>query len=45
MRLVGHRQTEPRNEPHFSSDALRRNLAVVDAAATLRTMADTSRTA
>jgi hypothetical protein len=34
MRTVGHRLTEPRIEPRASAEALRRGLAVVDAAAT-----------
>ena len=34
MRIVGHRQTEPPVEERVSADALRRGLAVVDAAAT-----------
>ena len=34
MRIVGHRQSTPSIEAVASSDALRRGLAVVDAAAT-----------
>jgi hypothetical protein len=34
MRTVGRRQAEPRIEPRASAEALRRGLAVVDAAAT-----------
>jgi hypothetical protein len=34
MRTVGRRQAEPRIEPQASAEALRRGLAVVDAAAT-----------